>query len=72
MPARRALTWQTTDRAGTPIVRERNWITFQAGEMRTCASCHGTNTANQAGLAAPSNKPQALRELLKYWKTLPQ
>jgi hypothetical protein len=72
VPARRALTWQTTDRAGTPIVRERNWISFQAGEMRTCASCHGTNTANQAGLAAPRNKPQALRDLLKYWKTLPQ
>lgn len=71
VPARRALTWQTTDRAGTPIVRERNWITFQAGEMRTCASCHGTNTANQAGLA-PLNKPQALRDLLNYWKTLPQ
>jgi hypothetical protein len=72
VPARRALTWQTTDRTGTPIVRERNWITFQAGEMRTCASCHGTNTANQAGLAAPLNKPQALRDLLNFWKTLPQ
>ena len=72
VPARRALTWQSVDRAGTPIVRERNWITFQAGEMRTCASCHGTNTANQAGLAAPVNQPQALRDLLKYWKTLPQ
>ena len=72
VPARRALTWQSVDPAGTPIVRERNWITFQAGEMRTCASCHGTNTANQAGLAAPSNPPQALRALLKYWKTLPQ
>src|SRR5450830_1665512 len=32
VPARRALTWQSTDPAGTPIVRERNWITFQAGE----------------------------------------
>ncbi len=72
VPARRALTWQTTDRAGSAIVRERNWITFQAGEMRTCASCHGTNTANQAGLAAPLNKPQALRDLLNHWKTLPQ
>jgi mono/diheme cytochrome c family protein len=71
VPARRALTWQSTDGAGTPVVRERNWITFQAGEMRSCASCHGTNTANQAGLAAPANKPQALRELLNYWKTLP-
>ncbi len=72
VPARRALTWQSTDPAGTPIVRERNWITFQAGEMRTCASCHGTNTANQAGLAAPRNKPEALRQLLRYWKTLPK
>jgi hypothetical protein len=72
VPARRALTWQSVDGAGTPIVRERNWITFQAGEIRTCASCHGTNTANQAGLAAPGNQPQALRDLLKYWKALPQ
>ena len=71
VPARRALTWQSTDLSGTPIVRERNWITFQAGEMRTCASCHGTNTVNQAGLAAPQNKPEALRQLLRYWKTLP-
>ena len=70
VPARRALTWQSTDPAGTPVVRERNWITFQAGEMRTCASCHGTNTVNQAGLAAPGNKPEALRELLRHWKTL--
>lgn len=70
VPARRALTWQSTDRAGTAIVRERNWISFQAGEMRSCASCHGTNTANQAGLAAPVNKPLALRQLLSYWKTL--
>lgn len=70
VPARRALTWQSTDAAGTPIVRERNWITFQAGEMRSCASCHGTNTLDQAGRSAPANKPQALRQLLRYWKTL--
>jgi mono/diheme cytochrome c family protein len=72
VPARRALTWQSTDRSGTAIVRERNGITFRAGEMRSCASCHGTNTANQAGLAASLNKPQALRNLLNYWKTLSQ
>ena len=70
VPARRALTWQIADRAGAAIVLESNWITFQAGEMRSCASCHGTNTANQAGLV-PLNKPQALRDLLRYWKTLP-
>jgi hypothetical protein len=72
VPARRALSWQSTDPSGTPVVRERNWITFQPGEMRTCASCHGVNTVNQAGLASPVNKPQALRDLLKHWKTLPQ
>jgi hypothetical protein len=58
VPAWRALTWQTTDDAGTPVVRQR--------------SCHGTNTANQAGLAAPVDKPRTVRELLNYWKTLPR
>jgi hypothetical protein len=72
VPARRALTWQTTDPKGTAIVRERNWITFQAGEMRVCASCHGVNARNQAGQPDPRNKPQALRELLEWWKTLPR
>jgi hypothetical protein len=71
VPARRALTWQSTDAAGTPIVRERNWITLQAGEVRVCASCHGVNAKDQAGRAPPLNKPQALRDLLTYWKTLP-
>jgi hypothetical protein len=72
VPARRALTWQTTDRQGTAIVRERNWITFQAGEVRVCASCHGVNARNQAGAPDPRNKPQALRELLAWWKTQPR
>jgi hypothetical protein len=69
VPAGRALTWQTTDPAGTPIVRERNWITFQAGEVRVCASCHGVNALDQAGRQAPRNPPQALRALLGWWKT---
>lgn len=68
VPAERALSWQTTDALGTPIVRERNWVTFKAGEIRTCAACHGINSKNQAGFAAPSNKPEALRELLAKWK----
>ena len=68
VPANRALTWQTTDGNGTPIVRERMWVTMQAGEIRTCTGCHGANTRNQAGLASPSNKPQALRDLLRHWK----
>jgi hypothetical protein len=72
VPARHALSWQTTDRAGEAVVRERNWITFQAGEMRVCASCHGVNARDQAGRLAPVNKPEALRALLGWWKTQPR
>ncbi|MFZ6742239.1 hypothetical protein ACO0LC_03325 [Undibacterium sp. JH2W] len=70
VPAGKALSWQTTDEKGNAIVRERNWITFQRGEMRVCTSCHGVNSLNQAGLTTPTNKPQALRELLGLWKAL--
>lgn len=72
VPARRALTWQTTDAGGNAVVRERVWITFQPGEVRVCASCHGVNQADQSGAASPTNKPEALRNLLRYWRTLPQ
>ena len=71
VPARRALAWQTTDAAGNPVVRERVWITVQPGEVRVCASCHGANTKDQAGQNPPTNKPEALRELLRAWKLLP-
>ncbi len=68
VPAERALSWQTTDAQGNAVVRERNWVSFQAGEIRTCAACHGINQSNQAGFPAPSQKPSALIELLKKWK----
>ena len=68
VPAHRALSWQLTDGNGTPIVRERYWITVQPGEIRVCASCHGVNTQDQMGLLKPSNKPEALRQLLQAWK----
>ncbi|WP_460826790.1 HzsA-related protein, partial [Massilia terrae] len=71
VPARRALSWQSTDRAGEAVVRERNWITFQAGEMRVCASCHGVNTRDQAERLPPVTQPEALRALLAWWKTQP-
>src|SRR5205085_8593701 len=67
VPARRALTWQMTDSAGTGVVRERYWLTFQPGEVRVCASCHGVNSKDQIGRAAPSNPPQALKTLLLQW-----
>ncbi len=69
VPARRAMSWQLTNAQGKGIVRERYWVTFQPGEIRTCASCHGVNTKDQTGAAgAPVNKPEALRTLLQYWK----
>ena len=68
VPARRALTWQLTDRSGTPVVRERYWVTMQPGEVRVCTSCHGINNRDQANHVAPTNEPEALRQLLAYWK----
>jgi hypothetical protein len=68
VPARRAMSWQLTDPGGTPVVRERYWLTFQPGEVRVCNSCHGVNTHDQLGAPAPQNAPEALRALLKSWK----
>jgi Hydrazine synthase alpha subunit middle domain len=72
VPARRALTWQTTDPNGEAVVRERVWVTMQPGEIRTCAGCHGENSSNQVGGSSPTNNPEALRRLLQHWKTLPK
>ncbi|MFN8060966.1 MAG: hypothetical protein U0Q12_17545 [Vicinamibacterales bacterium] len=69
VPARRALSWQLTAPNGTPVVRERYWITMQPGEVRVCTSCHGINTNDQAGHPAPANEPEALRQLLGFWKS---
>lgn len=68
VPAERALTWQTTDAQGHAVVRERNWISFKSGEIRTCAACHGINHRDQANLPPPENPPLALRTLLQNWK----
>jgi Hydrazine synthase alpha subunit middle domain len=72
VPARRAMSWQLTDGTGTPVVRERYWLTFQPGEVRVCAACHGVNTKDQLGATAPQNAPEALRGLLKAWKSTQQ
>jgi hydrazine synthase alpha subunit-like protein len=69
VPASRALTWQLTDTNGVGIVRERYWLTFAPGEIRTCTSCHGINLTDQAQHTAPTNTPLALINLLSYWKT---
>lgn len=71
VPARRALSWQTVSEDGTPVVRERYWVTFQPGEIRVCSSCHGINSADHLGKSAPVNPPQALAQLIAHWKNLP-
>lgn len=68
VPARRALSWQTTDPAGVPVVRERYWLTFQPGEIRVCASCHGVSSGDQLNRPAPVNPPEALRKVVRYWR----
>lgn len=68
VPARRALSWQLVDLEGTPVVRERNWLSFQPGEIRVCTSCHGPSQYDQAGSVPPTNPPVALRELLAHWR----
>jgi hypothetical protein len=69
VPARRALTWQMLDNdaAKTSVVKERYWVTFQPGEVRTCANCHGLNDKDQAGNLRPQNQAQALQSLLAFW-----
>jgi hypothetical protein len=69
VPARRAMTHQTTDTNGNHVVRERYWITYQPGEIRTCAVCHGLNVKDQANRDVPTNAPAALRDLLRSWKS---
>ena len=68
VPAKRALSWQLTDPTGDAVVRERYWLTFQPGEIRTCAACHGFSSADQNGNGTPMNPPQALGELLQHLK----
>ena len=69
VPASRALSWQLTDTNGVGVVRERYWLTFAPGEIRSCTSCHGINQQDQAGHPAPTNTPLALISLLNYWKS---
>lgn len=78
VPAQRPMVWQSLapsatcgsspQPANSPVVRERYWIQFQPGEIRACNSCHGVNQTNQAGLTVPLNHPQALADLLAWWK----
>ena len=78
VPANRPIVWQSLapsstcgsspDPVNSVVVRERYWIEFQRGEIRACNSCHGVNQTNQAGQPVPVNPPQALADLLAWWK----
>jgi hypothetical protein len=70
VPAQRAMTWQLAAPDGTPVVRERNWVSFAPGEIRSCPSCHGLNTQDQTGHPVPVNPPLALGALLDFWKSI--
>ncbi len=67
VPASRALSWQTTAPNGTPVVRERFWITLQPGEVRACDGCHGVNKLGQANQVASTQVSQAFLNLLQHW-----
>jgi hypothetical protein len=68
LPAHRAMAWQSLDPAGTPVVRERYWISFQPGEIRACGGCHGVNDLDQAGGLPSIQKAEAFRALLQHWQ----
>ncbi len=69
VPAARAMSWQLTKNDATPVVRERYWVTFKSGEIRSCMKCHGENQeASILRQPTPSNKPLALQGLLRVWK----
>jgi hypothetical protein len=70
VPANRALTWQLNDANNKGIVRERLWLSTLPGEVRSCTSCHGESTLNQAGQLSPTNAPQALTTLLNWVKVV--
>ena len=70
VPANRAVTWQFTGTNNNDsVVKERYWISFRPGEVRTCANCHGINAVDQVGRGSPTNSPQALHQLLRFWRT---
>lgn len=67
VPAGRALSWQIDAPDGTPVVRERYWLSLQPGEIRACDGCHGATSTDQAGQAPAQNPPLALTDLLTWF-----
>ncbi|WP_462247464.1 T9SS type A sorting domain-containing protein [Ekhidna sp.] len=68
VPATRSLSWWTKSPENEEVVVERQDLTFAPGEIMTCPGCHGINKFDQAGNAEPTNKPESLRKLMRFWK----
>lgn len=69
VPAQRALSWQMNKPDGSAALRERYWLTFAPGEMRSCTNCHGVNRTDVVmKQPPPTNPPQALRELARWYR----
>ncbi|HEX4947273.1 MAG TPA: hypothetical protein VFZ34_11440 [Blastocatellia bacterium] len=69
VPAQRALSWQMNKPDGTAALRERYWVTFAPGEMRSCTNCHGVNRTDVLlKQPPPTNPPQALRDLARWYR----
>src|SRR4051812_20698392 len=70
IPANRAVTWHLTGTNNNDsVTKERYWVSFRPGEIRTCANCHGINSKDQLGRSSPTNAPLALTKLLQLWRT---
>jgi hypothetical protein len=41
-------------------------------KFNSASGCHGSDTRAQDGGLNPVNKPEALRDLLRHWKTIPK
>jgi uncharacterized protein (TIGR03437 family) len=69
VPAGRALSWQMNKPDGSAALRERYWLTFAPGEMRSCTNCHGVNKTDVVlQQPPPTNPPQALRDLARWYR----
>jgi len=70
IPVGGAMSWHLTNEGGDSIVVERFSVSFQLGEVRIWAVCHGLNDSDQAGGELPTNKPEELRSMLTHSKGL--
>lgn len=58
VPANRAVFFQALDADFREVQRERTYVNYAAGEVRSCTGCHGQ--ANHTAMLADSTTPRAL------------